>query len=79
MVSYESQSDASKIVPAGAIANIVQEKKMSESERCQLRKLERVLRNLQDTEAYIHPRTGEIGRRECFHELADDELEYLGF
>ena len=78
-VSYEPQGDRSKPVPAGAIANIIQEKKMTESERAQLRKLELVLRNLQETEYYSHPETGILQTRECIHELTDSELEYLGF
>ena len=78
-VSFDSHGERSKAVPAGAIANIVQEKKMAESEKLQLRKLERVLRNLQDTEYYNHPETGVVMTRECIHELSDTELDYLEF
>ncbi len=77
-ISFEAQT-SSRVVPAGAIANIIQEKKMSKSERSQLRKLELVERNLKETELYAHPQTGEIHTRECIHELSDEELEYLGF
>ena len=77
--SFESQSDRSKAVPAGAIANIVQEKKMIESEKSQLGKIEMVLRNLQETEYYNHPESGALETRESIHRLSDLELEYLGF
>jgi uncharacterized coiled-coil protein SlyX len=77
MQSYEHQDGP--IVPAGVIANLIQERSMIDTERDQIRKLELVLRNLQDEELYTHPRTGEIGKRLAVHRLDDEELEYLGF
>ncbi|HAA57325.1 MAG TPA: hypothetical protein DCE42_21345 [Myxococcales bacterium] len=77
MQSYEHQDGP--IVPAGVIANIIQERSMIDSERKQIRKLELVLRNLRDEEFYKHPRTGELCTRQALHYLDDDELEYLGF
>lgn len=76
-VSYEHQGGPS--VPAGVIANLIQERTMIDTELQQLRKLELVLRNLRDEEPYTHPRTGEVCMRQAIHELDDDELEYLGF
>lgn len=80
-VSYDKQGGArgETLVPAGVIANLVEERRMIDSERDQLSKLELVLRNLQDVELYEEPRTGEIKTRAPLHRLSDDELEYLGF
>ncbi len=75
--SYEQQDGS--IVPAGVIANLIQERSMIDSELNQVRKMELVLRNLRDEEFYTHPRTGEVCKRQALHELDDDELEYLGF
>lgn len=77
MQSYEHQDGP--MVPAGVIANLIQERSMIDSEQKQIRKLELVLRNLRDEEFYYHPRTGELGTRQALHSLDDDELEYLGF
>jgi hypothetical protein len=80
ITSYERQGgEADALVPAGVIANLVQEQRMIDSERSQIDKLELVLRNLRDEEPYAEPRTGEIKIRPCIHELTDHELEYLGF
>lgn len=80
-VSYNAQgSDGrSVVVPAGVIANLIQEQQMIDSEREQIRKLELILRNLRDTEPYAEPRTGEVRTRPCLHQLTDNELEFLGF
>jgi hypothetical protein len=75
--SYEQQDGP--IVPAGVIANLIQERSMIDSELKQTQKLNLVLRNLRDEELYTHPRTGEVCKRQALHELDDDELEYLGF
>ncbi len=75
--SYEQQDGV--VVPAGVIANLIQEHSMIDSELEQVRKLKLVLRNLRDEELYTHPTTGEVGKRLALHELDDDELEYLGF
>ena len=61
------------------ITNIVRERRMVDSEREQIRKLELVLRNLKDEELYAEPRTGEVRSRIALHVLNDDDLEYLGF
>lgn len=81
VVSYEKQGggEGAPLVPAGVIANIVEERRMIDSEREQIWKLELVLRNLRDEELYAEPRTGEIKTRLCLHTLTDDELDYLGF
>ncbi len=81
MVSFESQTrvDGEALIPAGVIANIVQERNMVKSEKAQIFKLELVLRNLCDTEQFSVSGTGEIKTRPCTHQLDDDELTYLGF
>ncbi len=75
--SYEKQGEG-PLVPAGAIANIIREREMLDKEGEQIRKMELILRNMKDTELYIHE-NGECMERTCIHELSDTELEYLGF
>ena len=81
MVSFEAQTraDGETLVPAGVIANIVQERSMVESEKAQITKLKLVQRNLCDTEQFPVSGTGEIKTRPCIHKLDDEELIYLGF
>lgn len=81
MVSFEAQTraDGEELVPAGVIANIVQERRMVKNERVQITKLELVSRNLCETEQFSVSGTGEIKTRPCTHRLDDDELIYLGF
>ena len=77
--SYDDQDPDAPIVPAGVIANLVRERDMLTTERDQRRKLELILRNIKDTEPYVHEETGEVRERPCIHHLTDRELEYLGF
>ncbi len=77
--SYDDQDSDEPLVPAGVIANLVRERDMLSTERDQRRKLELILRNIKDTEPYIHEETGEVRERPCIHHLTDRELEYLGF
>ena len=62
--SYDNQGSDAPIVPAGVIANIVRERDMLDTERDQMRKMELILRNIKDTEPYIHEETGEVRRSE---------------
>ena len=77
--SYDDQGADEPLVPAGVIANLVRERDMLSTERDQRRKLELILRNIKDTEPYVHEDTGEVRERPCIHRLTDEELEYLGF
>jgi hypothetical protein len=77
--SYDDQGSDAPLVPAGVIANLVRERDMLSTERDQRRKLELILRNIKDTEPYVHEDTGEVRERPCIHRLTDEELEYLGF
>ena len=79
-INYNLQGEGrEQIVPAGVIANIIREQEMIDSEQRQIRKLELILRNLRDTEPYNDPQSGETRRRDCIHQLTDEELEFLGF
>lgn len=81
MVSFEAQTraDGEDLVPAGVIANVVQERQMVKNEKIQIVKLDLVSRNLCDTEQFSVSSTGELKTRPCTHKLDDDELVYLGF
>lgn len=81
IVSYENQGQAEgqSIVPAGVIANLVEEHEMIDNERDQIWKLKLVLRNLADDEMYWEPQTGDVKTRQALHSLTDFELDYLGF
>ncbi len=73
------QQDGENIVPAGVIANLVQEREMIDNEQEQIEKLELVLRNMRDEVQFAVHGTGEIKTRPAVHELSDSELRYLGF
>lgn len=66
-------------VPAGAIANLITEKSLIESEGTEVRRLELIVRNLKETEPAVRTDTGELYQRAMIHTLTDDEIEYLGF
>lgn len=75
----QGQEEGEQIIPAGVIANIVNEYEMIDNEQLQIRRMELVSRNLLDKEPYFNDHTGEHGIRSCIHILEDEELEYLGF
>ena len=66
------------LVPAGVIANIVTEKQLVAQEKDEVRKMNTILRNLNDTEYAVHPQNGDTISRAAVHTLTDDEIEYLG-
>jgi len=74
-----SMGHSERHVPAGAVANIAQEHQMIASERAQLRKINLILRNLQDEVFFYHPESGVTLKRTAVHKLDDSDLEYLGF
>jgi hypothetical protein len=78
--SYDNQGTPDQpLVPAGVIANLIQEREMIDNETEQIDKLELVLRNLQDEEVFLVTGTGEVKTQPAVHTLTDHELRYLGF
>jgi len=66
------------VVPAGAVANIVTEKNLIESESEEARRMVLIVRNLRDTLPAVDEKTGAQVERAVTHSLTDDEIEYLG-
>ncbi len=66
-------------VPAGAIANLITEKNLIESEGAEVKRLELIVRNLKELEPAVHADTGALYHRAVVHTLSDEEIEYLGF
>ena len=77
-VSFEPR-DGEKLIPAGIIANLVEERSMIDNEQEQVAKIELVLRNLRDEVQFRVEGTGEIKTAPSEHQLTDNELLYLGF
>lgn len=81
--SLRDPGDGSKpretAVPAGAIANLVTEKKLIDTELAEVKRLQLITRNLKDKEPAVNASTGKLYQKTCVHTLTDDEIEYLGF
>ena len=88
-MSYNTQSAGSAngpdlrsktevVVPAGAVANIVTEKNLIESETEEAKRMVLIVRNLRDTLPAVDEKTGELVERAVIHSLNDEEIEYLG-
>jgi hypothetical protein len=69
---------ADVMVPAGAVANIVTEKNLIESEGEEAKRLVLIVRNLRDTLPAVNEETGTLIQRAVVHMLTDEEIEYLG-
>lgn len=66
-----------KLVPAGVVANIVEEKTLMEGETKEVEKLNRVLRNLRALVPFWDDKAGQLAFRDVVHKLTDDEIDYL--
>lgn len=77
-VGPDLRSKTEVVVPAGAVANIVTEKNLIESETEEAKRMVLIVRNLRDTLPSVDDKTGELVERAVVHSLNDEEIEYLG-
>ena len=72
------RSKTEVVVPAGAVANIVTEKNLIESESEESKRMVLIVRNLRDTLPAVEEKTGALIERAVIHTLSDEEIDYLG-
>jgi hypothetical protein len=77
-VGPDLRSKTEVVVPAGAVANIVTEKNLIESESEEAKRMTLIVRNLRDTLPAVDEKTGLLVERAVTQSLSDEEIEYLG-
>lgn len=77
-VGPDLRSKTEVVVPAGAVANIVTEKNLIESETEEAKRLALIVRNLRDTLPAVDEKTGALVERAVVQTLNDEEIDYLG-
>lgn len=77
-VGPDLRSKTEVVVPAGAVANIVTEKNLIESETEEAKRMVLIVRNLRDTLPAVDEKTGLLVERAVVQTLTDDEIDYLG-